>query len=140
MGYLSMLVQGMRAEVKLDSKPEKNHCQSKRSCLPFHASAKVICLPLPVPLPMKEYLPSQLVTVVSIKIARVLLRISASFSRFGVAPVISATLASVSSEAQFGKSFSWVKLFRVGLELRLGQSFDFLQARDKLEEGAVPWW
>jgi len=41
-----MLLHGILAEVKLFSKP-------------YHASAKVICFPFPVPLPMNEYFPSQ---------------------------------------------------------------------------------
>jgi hypothetical protein len=46
-GYLLIEVQGIRAVVMLSSKP-------------FHASAKVIFLPLPIPSPMNLYLPMHL--------------------------------------------------------------------------------
>jgi hypothetical protein len=47
MGYLSMEVHGTRAVVMLYSKP-------------FHASAKVIFFPFPIPSPINPYLPMHL--------------------------------------------------------------------------------
>lgn len=97
----------MRALVKLVSKPiHKNDTQLKmvtrQQCipdyqyLPFQASAKVILFPLPVPFPMKVYLPSQLFKRCCLELNSsllYLLGVAAISAGLGVAPIVIAASA-----------------------------------------------